>query len=97
VASVELAHAAVDDLDVLIRSHSLPDDTRARVVRSLRPLERFPRMGQALSGRWQGFRFLLGPWRWMLFVYVYLEEEDRVVVATIQDARSATSVTTLER
>ena len=53
-------------------------------------------MGQALSGRWEGFRFLLGPWRWMLFVYVYLEAEDRVVVVTIQDARSATSVTTME-
>ena len=96
MASVELAHAAVDDLDALIRSHSLPADTRARVVRSLRPLQRFPRMGQALSWRWEGFRFLLGPWRWMLFVYVYLEAEDRVVVVTIQDARSATSVTTME-
>jgi plasmid stabilization system protein ParE len=97
MAAVELARAALEDLDALIRSHSLPADTRARVVRSLRPLERFPRMGQALNGRWEGFRFLLGPWRWMLFVYVYLETEDRVVVVTIQDARSATSVTTTER
>jgi plasmid stabilization system protein ParE len=95
MASVELARAAVDDLDALVRSHSLPADTRGRVVRSLRALQRFPRIGQALSGRWEGFRFLLGPWRWMLFVYVYLEEEDRVVVVTIQDARSATSVTTM--
>ncbi len=97
MAAVQLARAAVEDLDALIRSHSLPADTRARVARSLRPLERFPRMGQALSGRWEGFRFLLGPWRWMLFVYVYLETEDRVVVVTIRDARSATSVTTTER
>jgi plasmid stabilization system protein ParE len=97
VASVELARAAVEDLDALIRSHSLPADTRARVARSLRPLERFPRMGQALHGRWEGFRFLLGPWRWLLVVYVYLEAEDRVVVVTIQDARSATSVTTTGR
>jgi plasmid stabilization system protein ParE len=97
VASVELARAAIEDLDALIRSHSLPDDTRARVGRSLRPLERFPRMGPALSGRWAGLRFLLGPWRWLVFVYVYLEAEDRVVVVTIQDARSATSVTTTGR
>jgi plasmid stabilization system protein ParE len=97
MAAVELARAAVEDLDALIRSHSLPADTRARVARSLRPLERFPRMGQALGGRWEGFRFLLGPWRWLLFVYVYLEAEDRVVVVTIQDARSATSATTTGR
>jgi hypothetical protein len=54
-------------------------------------------MGPALSGRWQGFRFLLGPWRWLLLVYVYIEAEDRVVVVTIQDARSAMSATTSGR
>ena len=95
--SVELARAAVEDLDDLIRTHSLPADTRARVARSLRPLARFPRMGPALGGRWEGFRFLLGPWRWMLLVYVHLEAEDRVVVVTIQDARSSASVTSAER
>ena len=97
MASVELARAAVEDLDALIRTHSLPANTRARVARSLRPLERFPLMGPALGGRWQGFRFLLGPWRWLLIVYVYLEAEDRVVVVTIQDARSAGSATTTGR
>ncbi len=30
----------------------------------------------------------------MLIVYIYLEDEDRVVVATIQDARSSGSATT---
>jgi hypothetical protein len=97
MASVELARAAVEDLDSLIRTHSLPPDTRARVARSLRPLERFPRMGMPLQGRWEGFRVLLGPWRWLLFVYVYIEAEERVVVVTIQDARSATAVTTTGR
>jgi hypothetical protein len=43
-------------------------------------------MGAELSGRWSGFRFLLGPWRWMILVYAYLEEHDRVVVVTIQTA-----------
>lgn len=97
MASVELARAAVEDLDALIRSHSLPADTRARVARSLRPLERFPLMGPALAARWEGFRLLLGPWRWLLMVYVYIEAEDRVVVVTIQDARSAASATTTGR
>jgi hypothetical protein len=93
VARVELAVAAVEDLDGLVRTHTLPWDTRARVARSLRALERFPLMGPALSGHWEGFRFLLGPWRWMLLVYVFIEAEDRVVVVTIQDARSSTAAT----
>jgi hypothetical protein len=94
VARVELAVAAVEDLDSLIRTHSLPADTRARVARSLRALERFPLMGPALSGRWQGLRFLIGPWRWLVLVYVFIEPEDRVVVVTVQDARSSTAATT---
>jgi hypothetical protein len=93
VARVELALAAVDDLDALIRTHSLPADTRPRVARSLRGLQRYPLMGPALTGRWEGLRFLLGPWRWMLGVYVFIEAEDRVVVVTIQDARSSPAAT----
>lgn len=93
MARVELSAAATEDLDTLIRTHSLPPDTRSRVARSLRPLERFPLMGPALEGRWGGFRFLLGPWRWLLLVYVFIEPEDRVVVVTIQDARASTAAT----
>ncbi len=91
MASVELARAAVEDLDALILTHSLPDDTRVRVARSLRPLERFPLIGPALEGRWDGYRFVLGPWRWLLLVYVYLEAENRVVVVTAQDGRSSSA------
>ena len=98
MARVELAAAAVEDLDRLIRSHSLPADTRERVKRSLVPLARFPLLGASLQGRWPGFRFLLGPWRWMILVYVYLENDlendDRVVIVTIQDGRSSSSVST---
>jgi hypothetical protein len=94
VARVELARAAVEDLEDLIRTHSLPADTHARVARSLRGLERFPLMGPALSGRWEGLRFLLGPWRWLLLVYVFIESEERVVVVTIQNARSSVAATT---
>jgi hypothetical protein len=97
VARVELAVTAVEDLAGLIRTHSLPADTRARIVRSLRVLERFPLMGPALSGRWEGFRFLLGPSRWLVLVYVFIESEDRVVVVTIQDARSSTAATAIRR
>lgn len=97
MARVELALSAVEDLDVLIRTHSLPPDTRARVARSLRSLGQFPNLGPALSGRWQGFRFVLGPWRWFILVYVYIEAEDRVVVVTIQDARSSTAATSEPR
>jgi hypothetical protein len=93
VARVELSKAAVEDLDALIRTHSLPPDTRLRVQRSLRHLDRFPRMGAELGGRWMGMRFVLGPWRWMILVYVFLEDEDRVVILTIQDGRSSTAPT----
>ena len=93
MASVELAAAAVEDLDNLIRTHTLPDDTRQRVARSMRSLARFPNIGPALTGRWDGFRFILGPWRWMIIVYVHLDAEDRVVVVTIKDGRSSTAAT----
>jgi hypothetical protein len=73
VASVELAATAVEDLDALISTHSLPADTRLRVARSLRGLERFPLMGAPMDGRWAGFRFVLGPWRRLLLVYVFIE------------------------
>ena len=91
MARVELSAAAVEDLRALIVTHELPTDTPARVARSLRPLERFPDMGAPLTGRWSGMRFLLGPWRWMLPVYVVLG--DRVVVVTVQDARAAAAPT----
>ena len=97
MARVELALTAVEDLDLLIRTHSLPADTRARVARSLRSLQQFPNLGPALTRRWQGFRFILGPWRWLILVYVYIEAEDRVVVVTIQDARSSTAATSEQR
>jgi plasmid stabilization system protein ParE len=89
LARVELSRVAAEDLAQLIRTHSLPADTVERVRRSLRPLEQFPLMGAELGGRWRGFRFVLGPWRWLILVYVHLEDEDRVIVVTIQDGRSS--------
>lgn len=91
MARVELTHVAIEDLDRLIAALSLPTDTRARVRTSLGALSRFPLLGPELEGRWEGMRFLLGPWRWMLLVYEYRPDEDRVVVVTIQDARSSSA------
>ncbi len=92
MARVEVSRTAAADLERLIRTHSLPKNTKQRIKRALRPLGRFPRLGPELGGRWSGFRFVLGPWRWMLVVYVHLEEADRVVIVTIQDARSSLAV-----
>ncbi|MHB8241831.1 MAG: type II toxin-antitoxin system RelE family toxin [Solirubrobacteraceae bacterium] len=90
---VALSAIAVEDLDRLIITHSLPSDTRQRVIRSLRVLEDFPRVGRQLTGRWQQMRFILGPWRWLLVVYLYEETRERVLVVTIQDPRSAAAAT----
>lgn len=84
---------ALEDLDALIITHSLPPDTRRRVARRLEVLERFPLIGRRLTGRWEGMHFLLGPWRWLLLVYVYSKDEDRAVAVSIQDARSSTAAT----
>lgn len=93
MAEVVVAPTAVEDLDLLIGNRTLPPDTRSRVRSSLAPLAEFPLLGVALTGRWEGFRFLPGPWSWMLLVYVFDEESDRVTLVTIQDARSAHAAT----
>jgi plasmid stabilization system protein ParE len=95
VARVELSLTAIDRLDRMIVTHSLPADTRPRVQRSLRKLERFPSIGRQLDERWGDLRFIVGPWRWLVIVYAHDEREDVVRVLTIQDARSSTSVTQL--
>jgi len=85
VARVVAAESARADLNALVLSHSLPASTQARVRTSLRPLATFPLLGPALTGRWHGFRFILGPWPWMLLVYVYDGAADQVSVVTVQD------------
>jgi plasmid stabilization system protein ParE len=93
VASVLVGPAAAADLAELIRTHSLPQDTPERVARVLARLQAFPDMGQRLSGRWEGTRYVIGPWPWMLIVYEHHRELDRVDVLTIQDARASTAAT----
>jgi plasmid stabilization system protein ParE len=89
VARVEIARGAVADLERLILTHSLPADTRERVRRSLAPLARFPRLGAAIHEGRPDERFLIGPWHWLVVAYEYREDEDRVVVLSIEDGRSA--------
>ena len=57
------------------------------------PGKRFPELGRALTGRWTGFRVVLGPWSWMLLVYVFEPATGLVTVVAIQDSREATSAT----
>ena len=93
MARVVVTEAARADLHAMILSHSLPPSTTDRVRASLRTLADLPLLGPALEGRWQGFRFVLGPWPWMLLVYVWDEEADEVSAVTIEDARSASAAT----
>jgi plasmid stabilization system protein ParE len=94
MATVVITPTARLDLDTLIRFHSLPADTVGRLRHSVEGLGTFPRIGATLDGRWSGYRFILGPWRWMLVVYLYDEALDRVAIVTIQDARSGRAATT---
>jgi plasmid stabilization system protein ParE len=89
VATVIVTPRAARDIDDAIRQLGLPSDTRARVARSLRPLEQFPLAGRALEGRWAPMRFMIGPWPRMILVCVYDEDADRVSVVAVYDARSS--------
>jgi plasmid stabilization system protein ParE len=93
LATVILSPNALDDLDRLISTLTLPANTRARVRRSLEALREFPHLGAPLGGRWSGYRFVLGPWRWMIVVYEIDDAGETVGIVTIQDARSARAVT----
>lgn len=81
------------ELNRLVRSRHLPRDTHSRVRNSLEPLRSHPMIGPALRGASDGYRFVLGPWPWMLLVYRVDVERDTVLVASIQDARQADAAT----
>lgn len=93
MATVVMSPRAQRNLERLIQTHTLPDSTPGRFKRSIEPLTQFPLLGSALSGRWAEFRFILGPWRWMIVVYGYDERTDRVAIVTVQDGRSSRSAT----
>jgi hypothetical protein len=96
VARVLVAPAAADDLAPMIATHSLPADTPVRVRRSIEPLGQFPLLGAPLAGRWRDYRFILGPWRWMLVLYAYDPGTDVVAILTIQDGRASAAATTAQ-
>jgi plasmid stabilization system protein ParE len=91
LARIRLSRLAVEDLDALIASHGLPDDTRERVARSLRALEQFPLIGRELEGAWEGMRFLIGPWPWMVIVYVHDAGMDSVTIVAVHDGRTSSA------
>ena len=87
---VIIAPQAVEELERLIRTHSLPPNTKDRVRRSLHPLTRFPLLGTGIErGRWSGYRFVLGPWRWLIILYKVDAESNTVMIASIEDGRSS--------
>jgi hypothetical protein len=94
VPAIEVTRLARDELRELIETRQLPDDTRQRVSRSLLTLEEFPRAGMQLSGVWRDCRALIGPWAWLIVVYMYIETENRVVVIAFHDARTSAAATT---
>ena len=93
MAAVIVAPGASTDLERLIRTHSLPASARSRVVATFASLRLLPERGQPLAGRWAGFRYVLGPWSWLLIVYLYDKPSDTVHIVTIQDARTAIAAT----
>jgi plasmid stabilization system protein ParE len=97
VAQVIVAPHALRDVDAAISALGLPDDTWARIARSLRTLETFPLAGTELGGRWAPTRFVLGPWPWMILLYSYEESSNRVVVVAMHDGRSAASATAADK
>jgi ParE toxin of type II toxin-antitoxin system, parDE len=84
---------AVADLAELIEARGLPSNALRRVQASLRILERFPLAGRALTGRWRDTRFLIGPWPWLILIYLHDEGEDIVYVVAAHDGRSSSSAT----
>ena len=90
MARVVIAPEAVGELERLILTHSLPPNTKDRVRRSLQPLTRFPLLGTGIEqGRWSGYRFVLGPWRWLIVLYKVDAESETVMIASFEDGRSS--------
>lgn len=88
MTAIEVTDEARDNLADLVALLSLPLDTRLRVIASISQLATSPRMGKALEPPFAPARWIIGPWAWMVIVYLHLEEEDVVMVVAIQDGRT---------
>lgn len=95
MATVVVAERARSELARLIQSRHLPADARGRVRHSLAQLETFPLAGRRLTGRWRSFRLVIGPWSWLLLIYLYDGAADNVTVVAVHDARTVASPTSL--
>ena len=93
MASVLVSPRARRNLERWIQTHSLPASTVGRFAASIEPLAAFPSIGAPLGGRWSGYRFVLGPWRSMLIVYEYHQDQDLVGIVTVQDSRYSGAAT----
>jgi hypothetical protein len=91
LAEILVTPRAQRDAGEAIANLGLPADTWARIAHSLQVLETFPLAGSPLAGRWAPTRFVLGPWPWMLLLYLYDEPSDRVHIVAAHDGRAATS------
>lgn len=89
MSAIEVTRQARDELHELIETRHLVADARERVSRALAILGEYPRAGKQLSGVWRDCHALIGPWGWLIVVYMYLEPEDRVVVIAFHDARTS--------
>lgn len=84
---------AAADLGELIETLGLPTNALRRVQTSLRILERFPLAGRALTGAWEDTRFLIGPWPWLILIYLHDEHDDTVYVVAAHDGRGSSAAT----
>ncbi len=98
MTKLEWSQQALSNLDRLVLTHSLSPDTRERIEASAQPLQRFPRIGPEIRTLADGsLRFLIGPWPWLLIIYLYLEADERVVIVSVEDGRAADSTIMRER
>ena len=99
MARLEWSEAALLGLEELSLTHSLPADARERIESSAAPLARFPRIGPELRAVAAGgeLRFLIGPWPWLVVVYLHLERHERVVVVSVEDGHAATGTSSRSR
>lgn len=93
MVDVLVAPGAWRTFATMTETHRLPPTAKMRVVARINALATFPERGRALDGRWTGFRYVLGPWPWMLIIYRVDAERSVVQVAAIQDARRAAAAT----
>jgi plasmid stabilization system protein ParE len=98
VTRLEWSEQSLLGLEQLRLTHSLSADSRTRIEQSAGPLAQFPRLGPELQSRPEGeLRFLIGPWPWLVIVYLYRPNEDRLVIVSIEDGRAAAATISAQR